>query len=137
MFHDVHTVPAWLHVGQVRACGRTSRCRPDASEPAHPHIYLMMMVDLEKFIVTLWCSGLPDCHPNDAPLHPSTPPQPLPAPTATPPSRGPVYSEQTERGGLAQTAVLCRKHCPGPTLAARGGLISSTQLFPFVTVDCG
>lgn len=48
----------------------------------------------------------------------------------------PNYSEQTE-GGLAQTAAICKNHCPGHTLAASGGLIPSTQLFPFVTADCG
>ena len=65
-------------------------------------------------------------------LHPG----PLQALMVTPPCPCPVYSEQTE-GGLTQTAAICRKHCAGHTLAASGSLISCTQLFPFVMVDCG
>lgn len=65
-----------------------------------------------------------------------TPPWSLYALMVTPPTQvSSIVSRQ--KGGLAQTAVLCRKHCAGHTLAASGGLISCAQLFPFVTVDCG
>lgn len=67
---------------------------------------------------------------------PPTPPWSLHALMMTPPTQ--VLSiVSRQRGGLAQTAAICRKHCAGHTLAASGSLISFAQLFPFVTVDCG
>lgn len=81
------------------------------------------------------CVGVEPKQLHQPPLLPS-PPWSLHAPMMTPTRLRPIYSEQTE-GGLAQTAAICKKHSAGRTLAASDSLISCTQLFPFVMVDCG
>lgn len=44
--------PSAAPCGPSRACRRTSRCKPVASQP--PHIFLMMTVDLKKFWWERW-----------------------------------------------------------------------------------
>lgn len=88
---------------------------------------------IEIMSTRLWSYTVTPTLPNTSP---PTPPWSLHTLMMTPPTQVPsIVSRQ--RGGLAQTAAICRKHCAGRSLAASGSLISCTQLFPFVTVDCG
>lgn len=89
---------------------------------------------IEFMSTRLWSYTVTPTLPNTSP--PTPPWWSLNTLIMTPPTQVPsIVSRQ--RGGLAETAAICRKHCAGHTLAASGSLISCTQLFPFVTVDCG